>query len=355
MKIIKSIRDNAALIRQYIIVGIILGTIYGSIEYIARSDSLYPQAYFPLIIRANLAAFFITISAAVFEIFLKDHFLQKTFIYLVLVHSIFYTFIISFWLAIINGFWGIINQKISFSEGMSAYLFNRSHFINLLFIFLLLVVFMGLRQINSLHRRGELLKFIVGKYHRPKELNRIFCFIDIKSSTSIAEQLGHYQFSLFLKDYYSDITDAIRNTNAEIYQYVGDEIVLTWSIANGMKNNNMLNCFFEMKKLIDVQKPKYLKRYGVYPEFKAGIHSGKVIVTWVGEIKKQIVYIGDVLNTTARIQEASKRLSKEFLISGDLLEQVKHMEGFKATFEDETVLRGKKKGIKLFSLTLINS
>ena len=97
-------------------------------------------------------------------------------------------------------------------------------------------------------------------------------------------------------------------------------------------------------------KLKYMNKYGIYPEFRAGIHGGQVIVTWVGEMKKEIVYIGDVLNTTARIQEDCKRLGKDFLISGDLLNSTNGLGNINASFIEETILRGKEKRVKLYSL-----
>ena len=114
----------------------------------------------------------------------------------------------------------------------------------------------------------------------------------------------------------------------------------------------MINCFFEMQDLIENLKPKYIEKYGVFPEFKAGLHGGQAIVTWVGELKKEIVYVGDVLNTTARIQEDCKRLGKKFLVSEELLKEVTDLKNVKAQFVDETILRGKKKQIKLYSLEL---
>jgi adenylate cyclase len=158
---------------------------------------------------------------------------------------------------------------------------------------------------------------------------------------------------MFLKDYYSDITDALRKTNAQIYQYVGDEIVLSWSYKDGLNNNNLVLCFFLMKQIIEGRKQKYLDKYEFFPEFKAGAHGGEVIVTWVGELKKEIVYIGDVLNTTARIQEDCKRLKKDFLISEDVLLRMEKTDKIKASFVEETTPRGKEMPLKLYSLELV--
>jgi adenylate cyclase len=89
-----------------------------------------------------------------------------------------------------------------------------------------------LLQIRRLHRPGDLIKYVLGKYHRPEEIIKIFLFIDLKSSTTIAEKLGNLRYSEFLIDYYDDMTDAILMSKAEIYQYIGDEVVLTCYFAD---------------------------------------------------------------------------------------------------------------------------
>ena len=353
MKILSD-SNNKQLIRQYIIAGAILGTTISILEYLVRLGTDEPQAFLPLIIRANINAILITASIAFFEISMKAKIRKKTFLQIVAIRSFSYTIIISIWLCVINGFWGMINRSLSFGASVLDYITDESYLINLLSVLFFITIFIGFQQINSLHRKGELLEFILGKYHKPKETERIFCFIDLKGSTTIGEKLGHFQFGLFLRDYYSDITDAIRGTEAEIYQYIGDEVVLYWSYKKGLKNNNCINCFFLMKESIENLKEKYLEKYGVYPIFKAGLHGGKATIIRVGEIKKEIVYIGDVLNTTSRIQESCKRLSREFLVSEGLLNKIKNLGNIKASFMEETALRGKEKTIKLYSLELMD-
>ena len=251
-----------------------------------------------------------------------------------------------------NIMWFIYNEGPVLIQ-IKSYLASTTYIINLASAHIFILVSLGFYQINTLHRKRELFNFIIGRYHAPKEVNRIFCFIDLKNSTTIAEKLGHIEFAHFLKDYYSDITQALITTDAQIYQYVGDEIILSWSYKNGLKDNRIINCFFLMKQLIEEKKESYLSKYSFYPQFKAGLHGGKVTVTWVGELKKEIVYIGDVLNTTSRIQEDCKRLSKDFLISEHLLSSVEELDPFNATFVESTIPRGKEKSIKLFSLEYV--
>jgi adenylate cyclase len=99
-----------------------------------------------------------------------------------------------------------------------------------------------------------------------------------------------------------------------------------------------------------MNKEKYLEKYGVYPEFKASLHAGSVSVTWIGSIKKEIVYHGDVLNTTARIQAECNKHDQCFLMSEYLLNNVQIPEYLRSEFVGEVRLKGKEKKVKIYGL-----
>ena len=348
--ILKKIYSERTTVRNHLIIGAIVGLVFACAEYFLKLNTDDPQLFIPLLVRAILTGMLIFGSIMVFGLLYGDRFTKKTFLYLVIVKSIFYTISTTFWLVIINGAWFAIKGVNPVKVELINYLKDDMYLINLSSALIVIIVIVSVSQIDSLHRKGELLNFILGRYNKPREVERIFCFIDLKGSTTIAEKLGHFDFACFLKDYYSDITEALRKTNAQIYQYVGDEVILTWSFKRGLEDNNVIHCFFEMRKIINDLKAKYIAKYGVYPEFKAGLHGGKVIVTWVGELKKEITYLGDVVNTTARIQEDCKRLAKDFLISEELLNRISELGNVKASFVEETIPRGREESVRLYSL-----
>lgn len=197
---------------------------------------------------------------------------------------------------------------------------------------------------------GVIDNYIYGKYHRPKQEMRIFMFLDMKSSTTIAERIGHEKYFDLLKAYYADMTDAILETSGEIYQYVGDEIVVSWTIKEGIRNNNCIRCFAKIATTIESKSEEYLKRFGLVPEFKAGYHIGEVTTGEIGIIKKDIIYTGDVLNTTARIQAECNAYQAKVLISGSLLAELQKEAPISFTKIGELLLRGKNKPVQLFSV-----
>lgn len=162
--------------------------------------------------------------------------------------------------------------------------------------------------------------FFTGKYSKSVVENRIFMFLDMKSSTTIAEKLGHEKHYELINEYYGDMSDPIVQTNGQIYQYVGDEIVISWRSENGLDQMNCINCFYLIKETIAAKSEGYMQRFGIVPQFKAGLHFGDVTRGQVGLIKREMLFTGDVLNTTARIQSMCNELQADMLISGALKE-----------------------------------
>ena len=205
-------------------------------------------------------------------------------------------------------------------------------------------------QVSDKFGQGVLISFLLGKYHRPKEDDRIFMFMDLKSSTTYAEKLGHIKYSQFIQDCFFDITDVITKYDAKIYQYVGDEVVLSWSIKEGIEHGHCINTFFAYDALIKSKKSYYQNKYGVIPEFKAGLHIGKVTVAEVGEIKKELAYHGDVLNTAARIQGKCNDFQKRLLISESMKTKLENQHLFDFLGIGDVSLKGKTKALNLYEV-----
>lgn len=207
-----------------------------------------------------------------------------------------------------------------------------------------------LLQINSKFGPGVFWNLVKGKYNTPREEKRIFMFLDINSSTTIAEKLGDKKYHSFLRDFYADITNPILDNKGEIYQYVGDEVVIAWKYAEGVEQNQCIRCFFDIKEQIELLKEKYLAKYNIWPSFKAGMHCGMVVVGEIGNIKRDITYSGDVLNTAARIQALCKEFKREVIASEELIDKLQPLQKFEALPLGSIKLRGKEKEIPLIAV-----
>ena len=278
----------------------------------------------------------------------ENLFRQWSFTKMLILKTLFYStviYIVTVALAIVGDM--VAGRKLN---ELPAYLASAEQLILVLYTLLIYGSLVFLVQINHLLGEGILWKFLQGKYHKPREEERIFMFLDMKSSTTIAEQLGHVRFYTLLNELFHEISQPVLKTKAEIYQYIGDEVVLTWQVEDGLENSNCLNTFFLFRDSLLRNGERYFKNFGVKPEFKAGLHFGKVISAQIGDLKREIVYNGDVLNTTSRIQDECNKYQRDCLVSGKLMNRLRQKNGFQWERMDTVTLRGKETEVELFSV-----
>lgn len=211
------------------------------------------------------------------------------------------------------------------------------------------VILSLLQQMKGIIGREVLVNLIFGKYHFPRKEKKVFMFIDMKSSTTIAEKIGHVAFSRLIQDCFIDLTDSVIRYNAQIYKYIGDEAIISWDYKFAGKGDP-LNLYFHFNEILKGREDYYLANYGTVPVFKAGLNAGEVTTLEVGVVKKEIAHLSDVLNTAARIQGMCNTLDAGILISEEVKSLCPDNEGFEYNYKDELLLRGKEQKVKLYEV-----
>lgn len=206
-------------------------------------------------------------------------------------------------------------------------------------------------QIDNKMGKNVLFNLFIGRFHSPRKLDKIIMFLDLTSSTTIAENIGDQKYSAFLKEFFYDLDEIISDTKGAVYQYIGDEVVIIWDVKDGVDKCNCISCYFESIKIIQERKDKYYSDFGVLPEFKAGIHLGKVVVTEVGGMKSEIAYHGDTINTASRLCADAKNYGDGLLISAELLSYLNSIDDA-YTIESVGLIKfkGKKHDVGAFSV-----
>ncbi len=226
---------------------------------------------------------------------------------------------------------------------------NKTVWVLLFYIFLGSLVFSFLKIAGNRFGKNMFLKTLIGTFKTPHEEKRIFMFVDLKDSTRLAERLGHFLYSQLIQDCFSDLNNVAPKYDAEIYQYVGDEAVLSWPYKRGIKNNNCVAFFLEFEQQLLSRKHHYQTKYGSLPVFKAGAHGGKLIVVEVGHEKKELAYHGDVINTAARIQQQCNSNNSTFLVSEELINALEHKVKAKR-INNHVELKGKQEIVVLYTI-----
>jgi adenylate cyclase len=288
-------------------------------------------------------------------VWLRKRFEEKALWVKVLCKSLIYLSLSISFLLVTTAFvanFNLYNGQIELNplEDVKRFIGTFSFWSVIIYIGVILNIALLFSEIKEYIGHRLLYNFILGRYHQPNQEIRIFMFLDMKSSTTIAENMGHAQYFQLLKEYYADMTNPILETDGEIYQYVGDEIVVSWPETKGLYKGNCIECFRKIENELLQKSNTYMKKFGLVPSFKAGFHIGEVTTGEIGIIKKDIIYTGDVLNTTARIQAECNNYKAMALISNDLLKKLPKENEFSFTNIGQLSLRGKSEEIKLYSV-----
>lgn len=245
--------------------------------------------------------------------------------------------------------WEIIQLDKAFtSSEFTSRIFTINFLVLLTYYLVVSLIMVMTSQIDRKFGPGNLRKLIMGAFYHPRSIEHIFMFLDLKDSTTHAERLGHIEFGSLIQDCFMDMS-VVSEYGASFYQYVGDESILYWEVADGTADGNCLRAFFAFSRKLEQKRDYYLERYGLFPTFKAGANIGLATVLEVGEIKREIAYLGDVLNTAARIQGMCNVYQENLLVSETLVSRLRSVP---ANLEIDpigmTELRGRTDPVKLY-------
>jgi adenylate cyclase len=317
---------------------------------------VFGDAHYHAIIQGAVAGLVIGLVVSIGEVyFFQTRGQRLRFSMLLGLRTLFYVVVISGIVVIVIALHQAYMESTSLTEALTSETFHTflvsGEFLRIFFYALTTSLAINfVRQISRLLGPKVLLNYLTGRYHRPVEEARIFMFLDIKSSTAIAERLGNKLYHSFLNDFFFDISSPIVESRGRIYQYVGDEVVVTWTEEEGLREANCIACFFRVAATLHMHADLYERKYGFIPGFKAGYHFGHVIAGEIGDVKKDIVFHGDTVNTAARIRSECSRLGKDLLFSGDLRGKLADISGLIPESVGKIRLRGKQEEIELFTL-----
>lgn len=236
-------------------------------------------------------------------------------------------------------------RTLSYYAIQTPWLLNYVESRLLLYIITLLIL-----EINEKYSPGVFTDIFIGKYLKPKEEKRIILFIDLKDSTPTAEKLGHKKYFFYIRDFIHHISLALLEYDGLIYQYVGDEIVVSWLSTAGNKNK-CIQSVIRARRIIQRESNYYRREYDIVPEYRIGVHLGMVMVGEIGIVKKDLTMSGDAMNTTARIRTMTGELNQKFIGSADFVKNA-GLEAWQVESLGSIDLKGKELPMELFAIKI---
>ena len=176
-------------------------------------------------------------------------------------------------------------------------------------------------------------------------------FVDIAGSTGLAERLGGVGIHRFLDRTFRLLTLAVVDYRGEVLDYVGDEVIVTWRDRDGAVDCRPLNCFMAMRNALSLAASQFEREFGAVPRIRGSLHFGPVIVGEIGDVKRAIVFNGDVMNTAARLEELSRKVDGGFLASRMAMQRFGSAPGVATRELGRMPIRGRVDGIDVVGST----
>ena len=206
-----------------------------------------------------------------------------------------------------------------------------------------------LLEMNTLLGQNVLLNFVTGRYHRPRVEQRVFLIIDMKNSTAAAERLGEVAFHRLLDRLIGDLSGPIVAHKGEIHKYVGDELIATWPLAEGLREAPA--CWpasTPSRGWPRMARPMSASSASGGGPRRAPLRAGRGGRD--GLVQEGDCALGDTLNTTARLVDACRETGESVIASADLLEQLVVPPGIAARPLGPIRLHGKEQAVGLCAL-----
>ncbi len=328
-------KDNVKIWLTVILVAGLIGFLYTEVVYFRtpnEASSRWVGVIIGLCVGATSAGFELFFVSAPFSPMRKLSFLSALFVRVVvhlsliffsmLVVQIIYDQIYNTGILMFDPVRGGVSTDLTFSFAVMF----------IVIFYMQMRLFIGPRTLKNL---------ILGKYNQPLSEERIFMFLDIAGSTKAAQKIGDVEFHRYLNQLFILFDRPINRSGGEVHSYVGDAIIAIWPLSQSAENNSrVFAALREIHELCQLHSQTIRENFGVEPGVRAAIHGGSVVAGETGDSKRQITYLGDTVNITARIEGMAKELGEHYLVSDAILSRTVLPHGSAATPVGKHELKG---------------
>jgi two-component system sensor histidine kinase ChiS len=214
-------------------------------------------------------------------------------------------------------------------------------------------------ELTQLNRAYE--RFVPGEFLRLLERSSIvevalgdqiqtevtILFSDIRSFTTLSEQMTPQENFDFINAYLGRISPIIRNHNGFIDKFIGDAIMALFPA----QADDAIQAAINMQQSVS-QYNSYRQNMGRQPiNIGIGLHTGKVMLGTIGETARmEGTVISDAVNLAARLEGLTKLYAATILISEQTLFSLDRPNRYHFRFLDRVKVKGRAEPISVFEI-----
>jgi adenylate cyclase len=168
---------------------------------------------------------------------------------------------------------------------------------------------------------------------------------DAEHFTSISETLNPAELSSFMNRYYQSIFEPVKKHGGIVSNVIGDAMLAVWVTAQSDLTSKRQACLaaLDIKRVLHDQSS-----HSVHLPTRIGLHSGHISLAHIGaEDHYEYRPVGDIVNTSTRIEGMNKYLGTKILVSSEVLSQ---LDGFLSRELGKFLLKGKAQPLVVHEL-----
>ncbi|RQH55370.1 response regulator [Okeania hirsuta] len=172
-------------------------------------------------------------------------------------------------------------------------------------------------------------------------------FSDIRSFTTISENMTPQETFAFVNGYLQEVSPEIRDRNGLIIKFMGDGIMAVFPDGTDDAVQAAIGKLRKLQEYNQIQQAEGLPPIQV----GIGIHVGFIMVGIVGEPNRMSGdALSDHVNLTARLESLTKYYGVSLLISESAFQGLKDTEKYQIRFLDRASVKGRHKAINVYEV-----
>jgi len=175
-------------------------------------------------------------------------------------------------------------------------------------------------------------------------------FCDIRGFTRLSQKMTPEDVATFLREYLTELTDAVFRHGGTIDKYIGDAIMALYNVPFDQPQHarNALQTAFEFQRRLKPLNKKMKDTYDWDLDIGIGIHTGEAIVGILGSQQRfEYTAIGDTINLGARLENLTKQYRVPIIMSEATCQEVGKHDYIR--YLDTTDIRGREQPERIFT------
>lgn len=180
-------------------------------------------------------------------------------------------------------------------------------------------------------------------------------FSDIRGFTSISEKMSPEEVVGFLREYLTEMTDAVFQNGGTVDKYIGDAVMALFNVPFDQPDHaaRAVKTALAFQERIKPLSEKFHAKYGLELKCGVGVHTGDAVVGTIGsEQRLEYTAIGDTINLGSRLESITKEYHVSIVISEATYEELKGE--FLTRYLGEVTVKGKEIAVKIYTVLETN-